>query len=1609
MGGGGGGVGGSSNNNAHRDHLQQLQHSHFHHPFPSTHHPYAQLQQQQQQQQQQQHQERHQQHPHFEQPPQMPVHHHPQQHPQSAHHQNMGFLPSEHMSDPHQSAPTNLSVHHPGFPPPAQPPYFPVSPHHGQQFHHPGHAHFYQHQHHLPPSAGPQHSHPGQISIPELGAGLPQGLPNGGSTPSEGGSASAGLVNFAPDMHGNLPQNMHTSGPFAHEPPPETPSESGRARKKSGPKSAGRRSQPAATGSNQSANSTESNAPAQGPAPAPASGTPLVMHNANVPTRKQNQSCDNCRRRKIACRPPAPHVSNPNRRCAHCLNKDVDCTHNYVNRVQVAKLASELERPTSAKKAKNGDAQVANRTTGQLRQRSISSSAHPAGGRSSDEDEGSDADDDEELEGSEAGRDRLTRTGREESPATSVEAGPGHKRKRSHPDSVRRTKISRPLAGSAAPAHEPRLHPTSQLIRYLLCPSDTTLIHSSGTTYSSTSTSASASYFPTPLRLPISTASARRIATDAQLRSEVLHDFVESFLAIVNPRFALLDARRVRAGIYPFEELILNGKDNEQSANASETRFGKKTKRRRYRHAEEYLYRSDTDGEQDDGGLPSCAPASRQQRDQNLAPAARRNNGDGKSAELNVARIPPVPGSSQSRNLSSLRPRPLPDVLLAVVLAFGAKFSSHEILVADRAESAGYLSKAWEFCKSDAEAKRARSSDKSYGSSEDEDEDEDEDEEEGAAEYAMEPSIVCSGRSSIMKSLLIKAQDVLEKRRAFALPTLTNVQAALLMEPLFDQGVRLDEHKKGTPKWEVLAELLQQFDGEAGREDVGPTSADAPVSQWRPQSSAARNLDAKSMRQLVRTAAVLSARTRGSETSSSQPSLDFCGFWHSVALRHLLELRLHEADYVATLCDIDILTARRPDFFGESELERKLLEEELKASVDAERSKMDVEKGEGSGGGGGVSGGGSKAMVSYKVTALDAAIGATNSLGTLAQSAWWMASTSDAITSAFFRKRPLMRPEEMLGGQAQSEVESDGEETQANESAGAVNGANANAQEGGLTPTEAPRLNGGMGPTSSDSRAVARTSRSDSGEFNANRSRSQSLAQRSGRTSHESSSMSGTGAASRRRLRRLNTGGITREAGPDPYEGSDETGTTLLEDESSSGIQAPVLGNGRDMDSRFRSASIKSVSSSSIVAGAGLTNLDTELSSLSAAVMAEPPSSTSETRARANPEKLALLGERVSLPKTDSYQIWYSGISELCKIHRLMWDTLWSPRARAQGVRLDPLRNIQRRTEKWRRTYLPKLGVPYDRVDGGQEKLGGGGSGGSEVASWPQEWDFIAASTANMLSINSFALDILMWQAVEDHGIAEAREMESDTEVENDEEGGAGGAGGAALNSAATTTAGLNKARLAAIGEGSGSADSKKGRGGSLGPNLLPGAAGGDSIGGEELTPAACAERSVCNNALAASLRIAALVEVLRANYYLRLDPNILHFTIHAAGQFLVTYDNSAVYSIIEGLKQYGLSYEEGLEQADQLAAYASAAGIPRVPPSSSAASGGGGGMGIAGANVIPEEAEGEAEDHQDEMANAILAMSRPSAGQGQTNGFGAASSMEMQMPIVAAANGMNP
>ena len=58
---------------------------------------------------------------------------------------------------------------------------------------------------------------------------------------------------------------------------------------------------------------------------------------------------------------------------------------------------------------------------------------------------------------------------------------------------------------------------------------------------------------------------------------------------------------------------------------------------------------------------------------------------------------------------------------------------------------------------------------------------------------------------------------------------------------------------------------------------------------------------------------------------------------------------------------------------------------------------------------------------------------------------------------------------------------------------------------------------------------------------------------------------------------------------------------------------------------------------------------------------------------------------------------------------------------------------------------------------------------------------------------------------------------------------------------------------------------------------------------------------------------------MLTTNGYLRLDPNVLHYSIYAAGILLARLGRPEVSNCISGLQQYGFAYEEALDQAAEM------------------------------------------------------------------------------------------
>ncbi|CAE6408445.1 unnamed protein product [Rhizoctonia solani] len=80
-------------------------------------------------------------------------------------------------------------------------------------------------------------------------------------------------------------------------------------------------------------------------------------------------------------------------------------------------------------------------------------------------------------------------------------------------------------------------------------------------------------------------------------------------------------------------------------------------------------------------------------------------------------------------------------------------------------------------------------------------------------------------------------------------------------------------------------------------------------------------------------------------------------------------------------------------------------------------------------------------------------------------------------------------------------------------------------------------------------------------------------------------------------------------------------------------------------------------------------------------------------------------------------------------------------------------------------------------------------------------------------------------------------------------------------------------------------------------------------------------QATLAGEAVHSALRIAALTGVLTTNGYLRLDPNVLHYSTYAAGLLLARQGRPEAVNCITGLRQYAFAYEEAHIQADEIEA----------------------------------------------------------------------------------------
>lgn len=238
----------------------------------------------------------------------------------------------------------------------------------------------------------------------------------------------------------------------------------------------------------------------------------------------------------------------------------------------------------------------------------------------------------------------------------------------------------------------------------------------------------------------------------------------------------------------------------------------------------------------------------------------------------------------------------------------------------------------------------------------------------------------------------------------------------------------------------------------------------------------------------------------------------------------------------------------------------------------------------------------------------------------------------------------------------------------------------------------------------------------------------------------------------------------------------------------------------------------------------------------------EPPMPPS-TGPEAGPSPIAI---------EQGYRIWLNSALEQCEMMRSVYFTLWTPRAYKDGVSARKLEKLVSLAYRWRSNHLALVGAPDP--------------------DWPSHWKFADAVTACASDINYQIIWVLMWQAIDEYGIAELK---------------------------ATSLAQYNQVTLRH----------------------------GTSTG----VPAMMAEmeldqskvnglrRAIYNEALKGALRCADLSRMLCDFDYLQNEAGIMKFSLCEAGYCLTRFHRPEVYKIINGLRQYGQAFEECYSQADEL------------------------------------------------------------------------------------------
>ncbi|UZJ57322.1 hypothetical protein CBS101457_006642 [Exobasidium rhododendri] len=233
-----------------------------------------------------------------------------------------------------------------------------------------------------------------------------------------------------------------------------------------------------------------------------------------------------------------------------------------------------------------------------------------------------------------------------------------------------------------------------------------------------------------------------------------------------------------------------------------------------------------------------------------------------------------------------------------------------------------------------------------------------------------------------------------------------------------------------------------------------------------------------------------------------------------------------------------------------------------------------------------------------------------------------------------------------------------------------------------------------------------------------------------------------------------------------------------------------------------------------------------------------------------------------------AYMIWLRSAQQQVEMMRMVYDTLWTPYSATIGISAKKLERLASMAFSWRENHLASVGAP------------------SPI--WPSHWNFADAVTACSSDLNYHIVWILMWEAIEEFGIAELK----------------------ATTLPAYQAAALRYQQQQQQGQGGRGVDSNSG---SLASTTTAAEMEMDQSKIRGL------RSRIYDEALNGALRSANLIQVLCDNGYLRLEPGIMKWAMSEAGFCLTRFKRPEVSSIIDGLRQYGQAFEECYAQANEL------------------------------------------------------------------------------------------